>query len=135
MRAFLLVAVGLVACAAPPPPAPKARPASVVAPPRRNLEAAMREVPVTMYMTEWCPYCQKAREWLREGRYSFVEVDVERDEKAATLLHMLNPRGSVPMFDVDGQIVVGFEPSTLREALYRAAQRRQDSGSGVAALE
>src|SRR5688572_10931265 len=98
MRAFLLVSIGLVACAAPPPPAPSPRPAPAAQAPRSNMEAAMREVPVTMYMTEWCPYCQRAREWLRKGRYTFVEVDVERDEKAATMLHMLNPRGSVPLF-------------------------------------
>jgi glutaredoxin 3 len=95
-----------------------------------ELEAQMRRVPVAMYMTHWCPHCRRARAWLKDNGYSFVELDVERDPRAAAILQALNPRGSVPVFDVDGLVVIGFDPDMLHEAIRRAAQRR--AGHGVA---
>jgi len=98
-----------------------------------ELEVQMRSVPVAMYMTHWCPHCRRARAWLKHNGYSFVELDVERDPRAAAILRALNPRGSVPVFDVDGLVVVGFDPSLLFEAIRRAALRR--GGHGVARLQ
>ncbi|HHH30840.1 MAG TPA: hypothetical protein ENK57_21190, partial [Polyangiaceae bacterium] len=39
--------------------------------PPTSMEGAMRQVPVTMYMTTWCPVCRRARGWLQSGGYSF----------------------------------------------------------------
>ena len=81
-------------------------------------------MPVAMYMTEWCPVCRHARDWLNEGGYSFVEHDVERDPRAAVFFVAVNPRGSVPTFYVGGEIVIGFDPDQLREAIVSAARER-----------
>ena len=72
--------------------------------------------PVAMYMTEWCPVCRQARKWLDERGYDFVEHDVERDPRAAVFFVAVNPRGSVPTFDVGGQILIGFDPERLGDA-------------------
>ena len=90
----------------------------------RELDAAMRSVPVRMYGTSWCPNCQKARAWLRAERISFVDLDVERDESARREHERLNPKGSVPTFDVDGDVLVGFRAKRMTRALRGAAQRR-----------
>ena len=73
--------------------------------------------PVAMYMTEWCPVCRQARKWLDERGYDFVEHDVERDPRAAVFFVAVNPRGSVPTFDVGGQILIGFDPERLGDAI------------------
>jgi glutaredoxin len=121
-----LAAIVAAACSATPTEPAPIEPAPI--------GVEMRKVPVAMYMTDWCPYCDRARDWLREGGYSFVEHDVERDERAAAVLIALNPRGSVPMFDVDGRIVIGFEPDVLQAAIRDAvADRKSGGGWGSAA--
>lgn len=84
----------------------------------------MRQVPVTMYMTTWCPVCQRARGWLEDGGYSFMEFDVETNPRAGRILRSLNPRGTIPMFDVDGRILIGFEPTMLESTIRKAAEER-----------
>jgi glutaredoxin len=96
------------------------------------IESEMRQVPVTMYMTEWCPVCMKARTWLKDGGFRFSELDVERDFRARSIMRSLNPRGAVPMFDVDGRIVIGFDPELLELTIRHAAVERQAVGAGFA---
>jgi hypothetical protein len=45
---------------------------------------------------------------------------------------MMNPRGTVPTFDVDGYVLIGFDADLLREAIRRAVE---DGGSVVAGRE
>lgn len=119
--------IALLASACGPATPDSGAPAAAASAPS-PIEAEMRKVPVAMYMTAWCPHCDRARHWLREGGYRFVEHDVERDDRAAAVLLALNPRGSVPMFDVDGNIVVGFEPRVLHAAIRRAVEERRSGG-------
>ncbi|MBW2454086.1 MAG: hypothetical protein JRI68_06235 [Deltaproteobacteria bacterium] len=93
------------------------------------LEAQLREVPITMYMARWCPVCQQAQAWLRDGGYRFVEYDVERDPQAAAVLATVNDRGTVPMFEIDGSVVIGFDPRLIRFVLRRAVARRAAGGA------
>lgn len=83
--------------------------------------APAQGAPVAMYMTEWCPVCRQARKWLEERGYVFVEHDVERDPRAAVFFVAVNPRGSVPTFDVGGEILIGFDPERLRAAITESA--------------
>ena len=130
MRALILVMM-LTACsavssdrAADAADEPRAR-----APIDPQLEREMRDVPVAMYMTNWCPVCQKARNWLARNGFEHVEFDVEVDVKAGRIHRSLNPRGTVPMFDVDGTILIGFSPYLLRDAIRQAAAERRTTMS------
>lgn len=90
-----------------------------------GLRAEMRRVPVTMYMTTWCPHCRRAQQWLDRGGYSYVMLDVDADEAAADTLEAINPRGAVPTFDVAGRVVFGFEPRQLEHVIRRVAETRR----------
>lgn len=92
------------------------------------LEREMRRIEVVMFMTDWCPHCRRARRWLTRRQYTFIELDVERNQRAAEVLQTLNPRGSVPMFDVEGQVLIGFDPYLLHAAIQRAVERRAGAG-------
>ena len=94
------------------------------APSDEELRAAMRRVSVTMYSTEWCPVCTRARAWLRANAVSFEERDVDKSESARRVQLSLNPKGGVPTIDIDGEVMIGFGAKHLQEALRRAAQRR-----------
>lgn len=106
----------LVGCAAPHATAPEPESDPAV--------AHASGVQITMYMTSWCPVCQRAQEWLERRGYHYDMHNVEIDVRAGRELRSANPRGSVPMFDVDGRILIGFEPALLRDAIERAASQR-----------
>jgi len=89
-----------------------------------ELRAALRRVSVTMYSTEWCPVCTRARAWLRTNNVSFEERDVDRSESARRVQLSLNPKGGVPTIDIDGEVMIGFGAEHLQAALRRAAERR-----------
>ena len=89
-----------------------------------ELRAALRRVSVTMYSTEWCPVCTRARVWLRANGVSFEERDVDKSESARRVQLSFNPKGGVPTIDIDGEVMIGFGAKHLQEALRRAAERR-----------
>ncbi|MBI2143859.1 glutathione S-transferase N-terminal domain-containing protein [Candidatus Woesearchaeota archaeon] len=72
---------------------------------------------VQVYSTPTCPWCQKTKEFLKENSISFHEINVAADQKA--LQHMVDKSGQmgVPVIDVDGQIVVGFDKQMLKKLL------------------
>lgn len=88
------------------------------------LAAAMREVPVTVYFTTWCPHCRRARAWLAQRRIPYEGLDVELDLSAARELRELNPRGSVPTIVIDGRAMVGFDADEAERRLIAAARQR-----------
>lgn len=77
---------------------------------------------VVLYGTSWCGYCKKAREWLTRKGVSFVDRDVEKDEDAAAELARkaraagVRPTG-VPVIDVRGKLILGFDPRQIDAAL------------------
>jgi glutaredoxin len=81
---------------------------------------------VTMYMTSWCPVCKKAAAWLRGRGVQFAEKDVEKDEAASRELSqkaksagLSSQVQGVPVIDVGGELLLGFDPRSLQEALDR----------------
>jgi len=89
-----------------------------------ELRTAMRRVSVTMYSTDWCPVCKRARSWLLANGISFEELDVDRNEGARHRQLSLNPKGGVPTIDIDGEVMIGFGAEHMQEVLRRAAERR-----------
>ena len=46
--------------------------------------------PLTLYTTQWCPYCTRLKKLLDEKEISYVEVDVEQDAEAAAFVESVN---------------------------------------------
>lgn len=118
---------------APKPAAPAARDDATsnvnAARARRELEAQeianLRErVDVVVYYTSWCPACRKLRAYLAERGIRSTEYDIENDSAAKTRQRALNPRGSIPTVEIEGQVLVGFNPQRIEAAIDRAARAR-----------
>jgi glutaredoxin len=75
-----------------------------------------------MYSTQWCGYCRRAREWLDSEGIRYVDRDIEADERARERAHDLNPRRSVPTFEIDETVIVGFSAGSLSRAIDDAAR-------------
>jgi glutaredoxin len=77
---------------------------------------------VTLYGTSWCGACAQARSWLRARGISFADKDVEKDPKAqAELARKVKragvPLGGVPVIDVGGKLLMGFDAKALERLL------------------
>jgi glutaredoxin-like YruB-family protein len=73
---------------------------------------------VVMYMTDWCPYCTKAREYIRSQGVHLVEYNIERDRSAAEeMARKTGGRRGVPVIDVEGIILRGYNPQAIANAI------------------
>ncbi len=82
--------------------------------------------PVVMYATKHCPVCIKARRWLLEQKIPYVEKDMDSDQAAAAALQQKAaaqgvPVRGVPVFDVMGRIIPGFDPEQILSILKQGA--------------
>jgi glutaredoxin len=77
---------------------------------------------IVLYTTRWCGACQELRRFLAARQIAFVERDVERDaaaahEAAARAAAMGVAADRVPLVDVRGTLLVGFDPDRLTTLL------------------
>lgn len=82
------------------------------------------EVSVVVYTTSWCSVCRRAKKWMSAQGIRYEERDVEASMDNLQQMHALNPRGGVPTFDVDGEVIAGFSEQGLTSALRQASDRR-----------
>ena len=60
--------------------------------------------PVTMYTTEWCSDCGRAKSFMKERGVAFREVNIEDDPEAAALvMKMNNGKRKVPTIEIAGR--------------------------------
>jgi len=72
---------------------------------------------VKVYSTESCPWCHKAKEFLKEHNIPFEDINVGEDEKARNEMIEKSGQMGVPVIDIKGEILVGFDEPKLRELL------------------
>ena len=77
----------------------------------------MTEKKVKVYSTKTCPWCHKVKDWLKEKKVEFEDIDVSEDvEKAKEAVEKSGQMG-VPIIDINGTIIVGFDQEKLEKAL------------------
>ena len=64
---------------------------------------------VIIFTTPTCTYCRHAKQYMRERGIRFREVDVSRDPVAARDMVRRSGQQGVPVLDIGGRIVVGFD--------------------------
>ncbi len=72
---------------------------------------------VTVYSTPTCSWCQIAKEHLRASGVSFEDVDVATDMTRAKEMVEKSGQYGVPVIDIDGEIVVGFDRARIDSLL------------------
>jgi mycoredoxin len=76
--------------------------------------------PVTMYTTEWCSDCRRAKWFLKERGIAYREVNIEDDPAAALLVMQANNgKRKVPTLEIAGRYIAcsPFNPHELAAAL------------------
>jgi glutaredoxin 3 len=72
---------------------------------------------VILFTTPSCSYCRMAKKYLREQGVSFKDVDVSRDQAAARDMVRRSGQQGVPVLDIGGKIIVGFDRSKIDQYL------------------
>ena len=70
---------------------------------------------VTIYTTPTCVYCKMAKEFLKQNNVEYTEKDVAEDDAARQEAIQKSGQMGVPVIEVDGNIMVGFDKSKLSE--------------------
>ncbi len=93
-------------------------------PPEKKRNRDYHSVTVVMYMTTWCGYCKQAREYIHSLGATLVEHDIERNpDIKAEMKAKSGGSTSVPLIDIDGTIIHGYNPSVIKAALDRSLAR------------
>lgn len=106
---------------AEPPAAPVAA-VRVATAPARDWRDAARALHVVIYTTSWCGYCRQAKAWMSANGVPYDERDIETSSEDARAMRRLNPRGSVPTFDIGGNTMVGFSEAAFIASVQRASR-------------
>lgn len=72
---------------------------------------------VKVYTTPSCGFCYALKEFLKEHKIPFEEVDVSIDQKAAEEMVVKSGQMGVPVVEIEDKIVVGFDREKLIELL------------------
>lgn len=72
---------------------------------------------VKVFTTKTCPYCLSLKEFLKEHNIEFEEIDVSVDEKGREEMIEKSGQMGVPVVEIEGQIVVGFDKEKIVELL------------------
>jgi glutaredoxin-like YruB-family protein len=72
---------------------------------------------VKVYSTPTCPYCKLAKDYLKEKNIAFEDIDVAANSDAAQEMVKKSGQMGVPVLEINGQIIVGWNKSAIEEAL------------------
>ncbi|MHB1433318.1 MAG: glutaredoxin family protein [Streptosporangiaceae bacterium] len=78
---------------------------------------AQRAHRVLVFTTPSCPWCNRAKSYLRDRKVPFREIDVSRDQKAARDMVRRTGQMGVPVIEIDGRPIVGFDRRTIDRLL------------------
>jgi glutaredoxin-like YruB-family protein len=72
---------------------------------------------ITIYSTPTCPYCKQTKQFLDDNNIAYTDIDVSSDATKAQEMIEKSGQMGVPVIDIDGDIIVGFDQARLSEKL------------------
>ena len=72
---------------------------------------------IRIFSTPSCPYCFTLKEFLKQHDIKFEDIDVSKNEKAVEEMVKKSGQMGVPVVDIDGEIVVGFDKEKIVKLL------------------
>jgi glutaredoxin-like YruB-family protein len=71
---------------------------------------------VIVYSASWCPWCHKVKDFLDQHKIKYEVRDVD-EQKFAEEVVKKSGQGGIPVTDIDGTIVIGYDTKKLKELL------------------
>lgn len=75
---------------------------------------------IIIYTTPTCSWCGQLKAWLKKKRLAFEDRDVTEEEKYCDELIEKSGQMAVPVIDIEGKILIGFDEKVLEKAIETA---------------
>jgi glutaredoxin-like YruB-family protein len=72
---------------------------------------------VLLYTAPACPFCVIVKKFLERNNIKFTEIDISKDKKKELEMQKKSNQTNVPVIDVSGTIIVGYNLQKLKEVL------------------
>lgn len=82
-----------------------------------NTTENLQKNKIIVYGTENCSFCHMLKDYLKEKGFDYEYIDVGADPKLAEMLKEKTGQRGVPVSDIDGHMVVGYDLKTVNELL------------------
>jgi len=80
-------------------------------------EEKKRRPRVVVFSTPTCPHCRHAKQYLKSRGVHFTDVDISRDERAARDMVRISGQQGVPVIQINGRPVIGFDRAQIDRLL------------------
>jgi len=77
----------------------------------------MADKMVKVYTTPSCPYCVMVKEYLKKNNADYQEFNVASDDSSHKKMVAISHQEGVPVIDIDGVVIVGFNRGEIDRAL------------------
>lgn len=72
---------------------------------------------IRVFSTPTCPYCQSLKLFLQKHNFEFEDIDISQDEAAKEEMIERTDQMGVPVIEIDGEMIMGFEKEKIVELL------------------
>jgi len=72
---------------------------------------------ITIYTLSWCPHCNALKDYLKNKKFIFENIDVEENTEAAEDIIEKTGQEGFPIITIDGDIIIGFDPKKIEKLL------------------
>ncbi len=74
---------------------------------------------IILYSTPSCGYCNLAKDYFRKKKISFTDYNVAANQSRADEMVKKSGQMGVPVIDINGRIIVGFDQAAIERAIHR----------------
>lgn len=72
---------------------------------------------IKIYSTSWCPACIKAKKFFDMKGWEYTEINVADAHEDREEVMKVSGQRTVPVIDIDGEIIVGFDKIAIETAM------------------
>lgn len=72
---------------------------------------------VKIYSTPTCTFCRMAKDFFKANNIEYTDIDVAQNEEARKTMFEVSKQMGVPVIDIEGEIIVGFNKPKLSKLL------------------
>lgn len=72
---------------------------------------------VKIYSTPTCPWCIRTKQFLKDNNITFEDIDVSSNQAAIEEMVQKSGQMGVPVLDIEGKIIIGFDKDKIKTAL------------------
>lgn len=77
----------------------------------------MEKQKIKIYSTSTCPYCHMAKDFFKNKKISFEDIDVGEDEEKAQEMMGISGQMGVPVIVINHNVIIGFDKGKIESLL------------------